>query len=58
MEGEEPKEIVIDNKTTREQMKPFKGLDEKDKSIVFSMIDLMLTKKKFKDFSQKKVAAL
>jgi len=34
------------------------GLDEKDKSIVFSMIDIMLTKKKFKDFFQKNVAAL
>lgn len=33
-------------------------LDEKDKSIVFSMIDIMLTNKKFKDFFQKNVATL
>lgn len=34
------------------------NLDEKDKGITFSMIDIMLTKKKFKDFFQKNVAAL
>jgi hypothetical protein len=33
-------------------------LDEKDKSIVFGMIETMLTKKKFKDFFNKNVAAL
>ena len=32
--------------------------DEKDKGIIFSMIDIMLTKKKFKDFFQKNVATL
>jgi hypothetical protein len=39
-------------------MRLIQELDEKDKSIVFSMIDIMLTKKKFKDFFQKNVAAL
>ena len=34
------------------------GGDEKDKGIIFSMIDIMLTKKKFKDFFQKNVSAL
>jgi len=58
MEGEVPKEIVIEDKTTSEQMRLIQELDEKDKSIVFSMIDIMLTKKKFKDFFQKNVAAL
>jgi len=33
-------------------------LDEKDKSIIFSMIEKMLTNKKFKDFFNKNVAAL
>ena len=37
-------------------MRLIQELDEKDKSIVFSMIDIMLTKKKFKDFFQKNVA--
>jgi len=33
-------------------------LDEKDKSVIFSMIETMLTKKKFKDFFQKNIAVL
>ncbi len=33
-------------------------LDEKDKTIVFGMIETMLTKKKFKDFFNKYVAML
>ncbi len=32
--------------------------DEKDKSVVFGMIETMLTKKKFKDFFHNNVAAL
>jgi transcriptional regulator with XRE-family HTH domain len=58
MEGEVPKEIVIEDKTTSEQMRLIQELDEKDKSIILSIIDTMLTKKKFKDFFQKNVAAL
>lgn len=58
MEGEVPKEIVIEDKTTSEQMRLIQELDEKDKGIIFSMIDIMLTKMKFKDFFQKNVAAL
>lgn len=58
MEGEVPKEIVLEDKTTSEQMRLIQELDEKDKGIIFSMIDIMLTKKKFKDFFQKNVAAL
>lgn len=58
MEGEVPKEIVIEDKTTSEQMRLIQELDEKDKGIIFSMIDIMLTKKKFKDFFQKNIAAL
>lgn len=33
-------------------------LDEKDKSVIFGLIETLLTKKKFKDFFQKNVAAL
>lgn len=57
-EGDLPKEIVLEDKTTSEQMRLIQELDEKDKGIIFSMIDIMLTKKKFKDFFQKNVAAL
>ena len=44
MEGEVPKEIVIEDKTTSEQIRLIQELDEKDKGIIFSMIDIMLTK--------------
>jgi len=53
MEGEVPKEIVMEDKTTSEQMRLIQELDEKDKSIIFSMIDIMLTKKKLRIFSRK-----
>lgn len=58
MEAELPAEVTIEDKTTMEQMKLVAQLDEKDKSIIFGMIETMLTKKKFKDFFQKNVAAL
>lgn len=58
MEGAVPKEITLEDKTATEQMKLIAGLDEKDRSIVFGMIETMLTKKKFKDFFQKNIAAL
>lgn len=54
MEGEVPKEIVMEDKTTSEQMRLIQELDEKDKGIIFSMIDIMLTKKKFKGFFPEK----
>ena len=44
--------------TTTEQMRLIQELDEKDKSIVFGMIETMLTKKKFKDFFNNNIAAL
>ena len=58
MDEEVPTEITIEDKTTTEQMRLVAQLDEKDKSIIFGMIETMLTKKKFKDFFQKNVAAL
>jgi transcriptional regulator with XRE-family HTH domain len=53
-----PKEITVEDKTTTEQVRLIAELDEKDKSIIFGMIDTMVTKKKFKDFFNKNVAAL
>lgn len=58
LEGELPKEVVIEDKTTMEQMRLVAELDEKDKSIIFGMIETMLTKKKFKDFFNKNAAML
>jgi len=49
-----PQEITIEDKTTSEQVRLIAELDEKDKSIMFGLIETMLTKKKFKDFFKKK----
>ena len=57
-ENVKPKEIVIEDKSTLEQMELIQQLDEEDKSIVFKIIDKMLTTKKFKDFFNKNVAVL
>jgi transcriptional regulator with XRE-family HTH domain len=57
-ENVKPKKIVIEDKSTLEQMELIQQLDEEDKSTVFKIIDKMLTTKKFKDFFNKNVAAL
>ena len=57
-DGKIPKEVVIEDKTTMEQLRLIQQLDDEDKHVIFKMIDTMLTKKKFKDFFQKNVAAL
>jgi hypothetical protein len=49
---------VVEDNTTSEQMMLIQELDEKDNGIIISMIDIMLTKKKYKDFFQNNVAAL
>ena len=57
-DGKIPKEVVIEDKTTAEQMKLIQQLDEEDKQTIFRLIEKMLTNKKFKDFFQKNVVAL
>lgn len=47
-----PKEVTLEDKTTTEQMRLISELNEKDKNIVFGMIETMLTNMKFKDFSR------
>ncbi|WP_293015573.1 hypothetical protein [Mongoliibacter sp.] len=51
-------EITLEDKTASEQVRLIAELDEKDKSVIFGLIETMLTKKKFKDSFQKNVAAL
>ena len=53
-----PKEISLEDKTTVEQVKLIQELDQEEKNIVFKMIETFLTKKKFKDFFNKNIAAL
>ncbi|GAE82766.1 hypothetical protein [Bacteroides reticulotermitis] len=57
-EGEIPKEVTIEDKSTIEQMKMIQQLDDEDKQTIFKLIDKMLTNKKFKDFFSKNIAAL
>lgn len=58
LEGDIPQEITFEDKTIIEQMQLIQQLDEEDKSIVYKMIDKMLTTKKFKDFFNKNISAL
>jgi len=53
-----PQEVSVGDKTTVEQVKLIQELDQEEKNMVFKMIETFLTKKKFKDFFQKNVAAL
>ncbi len=53
-----PDEITVEDKSLIEQVKLIAQLDPEEKSMVFKMIDTFLTKKKFKDFFQKNIAAL
>ncbi len=57
-EGDLPKEVTVKDKKGFEQLNMINQLEEEDKSTVFKIIDTMLTKKKFKDFFNKNVAAL
>lgn len=52
------KEVTVEDKTTMEQVRLIQQLDNEDKHMIFKMIGTMLTKKKFKDFFQKNIAAL
>jgi transcriptional regulator with XRE-family HTH domain len=53
-----PKEISLEDKSTVEQLKLIQELDQEEKNMVFKMIETFLTKKKFKDFFNKNIAAL
>ena len=57
-DGNMPREVVLEDKNVVEQMRLIQQLEEEDKQTVFKIIDTFLTKKKFKDFFQKNVAAL
>lgn len=58
MDEDLPKEVNVEDKTTAEQIKLIQELDQEEKSMVFKMIETFLTKKKFKDFFNKNIAAL
>jgi len=51
-------EISVEDKSLLEQVKLIAELEPEEKNMVFKMIDTFLTKKKFKDFFTKNIAAL
>jgi len=53
-----PKEVSLEDKTTVEQVKLIQELDQEEKNMIFKMVETFLTKKKFKDFFNKNIAAL
>jgi transcriptional regulator with XRE-family HTH domain len=57
-DGHLPNEVTVEDKTLMEQVKLIQELEPEEKNMVFKMIDTFLTKKRFKDFFQKNVAAL
>ena len=57
-DGKIPTDVIIEDKTIMEQLRLINELEEKDKTIIYSMLDTMLTKQKFKDFFNKNVAML
>ena len=54
----QPVDVTIQDKPNFEQINLINQLDEDDRTVVFKIIDTMLTKNKFKDFFNKNVAAL
>jgi len=54
----QPVEVTIQDKPNFEQVNLINQLDEEDRTVVFKIIDTMLTKKKFKDFFNNNIAAL
>ena len=57
-DGKIPGEITVEDKSLMEQVKLIAELEPEEKNMVFKMIDTFLTKKKFKDFFQKNIAAM
>ena len=51
-----PKAVKMEDKTSAEQLRLMTQLKEKDKNVVMSIIDTMLTKQKFQEFFQQNIA--
>jgi transcriptional regulator with XRE-family HTH domain len=50
-----PSAVQMEDKTSAEQIRLMAQLSDKDKSVVMSIIDTMLTKQRFQDFFQKNI---
>lgn len=57
-EGSIPEPVSVADKPELKKLRLFEQLDEDDKAIIFSLVEKILTNKKFKDFFAKNVASL
>ena len=53
-----PNEVSIDDKATLEQLQLINELDTEEKTILLKLIETFVSKKRFKDYLQKNIAAL
>jgi transcriptional regulator with XRE-family HTH domain len=53
-----PNEITLDDKATLEQLNLINELDKEEKTILLKLIETFVSKKRFKDYLQKNIAAL
>ncbi len=54
--GSAHKEVVIQDKAVLEQMELISQLEEKEKNVVYTIIESFISKKRFKDFVSQNVA--
>jgi transcriptional regulator with XRE-family HTH domain len=57
-EGSIPEPVSVADKPELEKLRLIEQLDEDDKATIFSLVEKMLTNKKFKDFFARNVAGL
>jgi DNA-binding XRE family transcriptional regulator len=53
-----PQEISVEDKATLEQLQLINELDKEEKIILLKLIETFVSKKRFKDYLQKNIAAL
>ncbi len=53
-----PNEVTLNDKAALEQLQLINELDEEEKSILLKLIETFVSKKRFKDYLQKNIAAL
>ncbi|SIT17254.1 helix-turn-helix domain-containing protein [Belliella pelovolcani] len=53
-----PAEVSVNDKAALEQLQLINELDEEEKSILLKLIETFVSKKRFKDYLQKNIAAL
>jgi len=51
-----PKEVTIQDKAIVEQVNLISQLDEKEKNVVYTIVESFISKKRFKDFVQQNIA--